>query len=70
LLFGSGADPNRPSNDIDLAVEGISDESFFSFYGDLLFSLSGSVDLIDLSKDTKFNRLVLREGICLYGRGA
>jgi len=70
LLFGSSADPNREANDIDLAVEGIVPERFFSFYGDLLFALSKPVDLIELSKDTKFNRLVYREGIRLYGRSA
>lgn len=70
LLFGSGADPKTEANDIDLAVEGIAPEEFFSFYGDLLFGLSRPVDLIDLSKDTKFNRLVYREGVRLYGRSA
>jgi predicted nucleotidyltransferase len=70
LLFGSSADPKREADDIDLAVEGIVPEKFFSFYGDLLFSLSKPVDLIDLSSDTKFNRLVYREGIRLYGQSA
>ena len=70
LLFGSSADPKREADDIDVAVEGIVPERFFSFYGDLLFSLSKPVDLIDLSSDTKFNRLVYREGIRLYGRSA
>jgi len=70
LLFGSSADPGREANDIDLAVEGIVPERFFSFYGDLLFALSKPVDLIDLSNNTKFNRLVYREGIRLYGRSA
>jgi len=67
LLFGSSADPNRNANDIDLAVEGIAPEKFFDFYGDLLFSVSKPVDLIDLSSDTKFNRLVYRDGIRVYG---
>ena len=70
LLFGSSADPKREADDIDVAVEGIVPERFFSFYGDLLFSLSKPVDLIDLSSDTKFNKLVYREGIRLYGRSA
>jgi predicted nucleotidyltransferase len=67
ILFGSSADPGVEANDIDLAVEGVVPEKFFSFYGDLLFSLSKPVDLVDLSSDTKFNRLVYREGIRLYG---
>jgi len=70
LLFGSSADPNRKANDVDLAVEGIVPERFFSFYGDLLFDLSKPVDLIDLSRNTKFNKLVYREGIRLYGAPA
>ena len=70
LLFGSSTDPTREANDIDLAVEGIAPEQFFSFYGDLLFGLSMPVDLIDLSNDTKFNRLVYREGIRVYGQSA
>lgn len=68
LLLGSSADPSREANDIDLAVEGIAPERFFSFYGDLLFGLSKPVDLIDLSNNTKFNRLVYQEGIRVYGR--
>lgn len=67
LLFGSGADPAREAEDIDLAVEGVAPGEFFSFYGELLFDLSKPVDLIELSKDTKFNRIVRREGIVLYG---
>lgn len=70
LLFGSSIDPNREANDIDLAVAGIDPENFFNFYGDLLFELSKPVDLIDLSSDTKFNRLVYRDGIRLYVQSA
>ncbi len=68
LLLGSSADPSREANDIDLAVEGIAPERFFSFYGDLLLGLSKPVDLIDPPNNTKFNRLVYREGIRVYGR--
>jgi len=70
LLFGSSADPKIEANDIDLALEGIAPEKFFRFYGDLLFGLSKPVDLINLSNNTKFNRLVCREGIRLYGQSA
>ena len=70
LLFGSSTDPKREADDIDVAVEGIVPETFFSFDGDLIVGLSKPVDLIDLSGDTKFNRLVYREGIRLYGRSA
>jgi len=66
LLFGASANPKRQANYIDLAVEGIEPAQFFSFYGDLLFALSRPVDLVDLTNDTKFNRLVSREGIRIY----
>ena len=67
LLFGSSIDPTRPARDIDLAVEGLAPEKFFHFYGDLLFGVSMPVDLIDLTEDTKFNRLVRDGGLLLYG---
>lgn len=67
LLFGSSAGPDREGADIDLAVEGVAPEDFFAFYGELLFSLSKPVDLIDLSTDSKFSRLVRREGVPVYG---
>ena len=66
LLFGSSCDPLKESNDIDLAVDGIPDSLFFKFYGDLIFSLSKPVDLVDLSKDSLFNKILYTEGILLY----
>lgn len=66
LLFGSAADLDREARDIDLAVEGLDPARFFKFYGDLLFSLSKPVDVIDLSRDSKFTRLVRQEGIRIY----
>lgn len=52
-------------NDIDIAVDCIADKDHFSFYGELIFSLSKPVDVIDLSVKSKFNDLVLGEGISL-----
>lgn len=66
MLFGSSLS-KKLSRDIDLGVEGLPAEKFFRFYGDLLFSLPKSVDLIDLSRDTKFTRLVRQEGLTIYG---
>ena len=66
-LFGSDLDPTKDSNDIDLAVEGIPASLFFKFYGELLFSLSKPIDLIDLKKSSSFNTIVKSEGILLYG---
>ena len=67
LLFGSGTEPQKEARDIDLGVIGIEPRRFFEFYGDLMFRLSKPVDLIDLSKDTRFNAMVKREGIPIYG---
>lgn len=67
LLFGSSADPVHEGEDIDLAVEGIAPRDFFRFYGDLMFTLSKPVALVDVSKESKFTRLVRREGIAIYG---
>ena len=66
LLFGSNADPARDGRDIDLAVEGLHPGQFFAFYGDLLFSLSKRVDLVDLSTNNDFTELVRSEGIPVY----
>ena len=67
LLFGSSVEPDRQARDIDLGVEGLAPAKFFDFYGKLLRSLSKPVDVVDLTDDTKFNRLVRRDGIRLYG---
>lgn len=67
LLFGSAARADGDANDIDLGVAGISDRLFFKFYGDMIRSLSKPVDLVDLEDGSSFSRLVLREGIALYG---
>lgn len=67
LLFGSALLADKASRDIDIAVEGISDKDFFSFYGDLIFALDKPVDVIDLKSDTKFNRLVRQTGTLIYG---
>ena len=66
VLFGSSADPAHQGRDIDLAVEGLPPSEFFAFYGDLLFSVSKPVDLIDLSTDSEFARQIRSEGIPVY----
>ena len=66
LLFGSSLGKKK-ARDIDLAVEGIRPQDFFKFYGDLLFSLPKPVDLINLSQNSKFTRLVRQEGLAIYG---
>ena len=67
LLFGSSLDITRESQDIDVAVEGISPKDFFRYYGDLMLRLSKPIDVIDLSRRSKFTRLIQQEGVMLYG---
>jgi len=66
VLFGSSLSSTQEYRDIDIAVEGIEGKDFFTFYGELLCALSKPVDVIDLSKKTRFIELILREGIPLY----
>ncbi|TAN61888.1 hypothetical protein EPN16_02630 [bacterium] len=67
LLFGSSITCEKESWDIDLAVEGLSPADFFKYYGDLMLKLSKPVDVIDLSRPSKFTKMVKQEGILLYG---
>ena len=66
LLFGSSLDQKKSSNDIDIAVDGVSPKDFFKYYGDLLLQLSKPVDVIDLSVSSKFIKLIKQEGKILY----
>jgi len=66
VLFGSSLSPGRESRDIDIAVEGVEGRDFFTFYGELLCSLSKPVDIVDLSTKSRFVELVQQEGIPLY----
>lgn len=66
VLFGSSISPSREYRDIDIAVEGIREKEFYSFYGELLCALSKPVDVVDLSRKTRFVELILREGVPLY----
>ncbi|MBE0576977.1 MAG: hypothetical protein IH613_13920 [Desulfuromonadales bacterium] len=65
LLFGSSLSANVESRDIDIAIEGLADKDYFAFYGELMCALSKPVDVIDLSKRSKFVDMVLREGVPL-----
>ncbi|MCD6117083.1 nucleotidyltransferase domain-containing protein [bacterium] len=67
VLFGSGSKLSDKNHDIDLAVEGLPDKEFFKFYSELIFSLSQPVDLVDISKKTKFSTILTSEGIQIYG---
>lgn len=66
VVFGSSLRNDREANDIDLAVDGIAAGDYFQFYADLIFCISKSVDLVDLSIKSKFTELIARDGLCLY----
>ena len=67
VLFGSSATGQGEARDIDLGVLGVDPRLFFKFYADLIFSLSKPVDVVDLSRESMFTRIIAREGIPLYG---
>ncbi|MDA3926347.1 MAG: hypothetical protein PF904_16775 [Kiritimatiellae bacterium] len=67
LLFGSSLRKDEAAKDIDLGVEGVPDSSYFSFYGELMCSLSKPVDVVDLGPKTKFTAIVKEEGLPIYG---
>ena len=66
LLFGSNLHSENESHDIDIGVEGIPSKDFFSYYGELMISLSKPIDVVDLSGKSKFINIVKKEGISLY----
>ena len=65
ILFGSSLIDTEGARDIDIAIDGIDDNNFFAYYGELMFALSMPVDVIDLSKKTKFNDMVIKTGVRL-----
>ena len=67
LLFGSSIDEQADARDIDLAVEGLAPSRFFSFYADLIFSLSKPVDLVDMGRKSRFTDIIRQEGVSVYG---
>jgi len=66
-LFGSSLENDRDAKDIDLAVRGVSPTVFFDFYGKLLRYLTKPVDIVDLSKKTRFTEWVEKQAVKIYG---
>jgi predicted nucleotidyltransferase len=66
ILFGSSKDKIE-ARDIDLGVKGLSPSLFFDFFWELYRDLSKPVDIIDLSEDSLFNKIIEEEGIVIYG---
>ena len=66
ILFGSSKE-KIDARDIDIGVRGITPQLFFNFCWELYRDLSKPVDIIDLSKDCLFNKLIEQDGLVLYG---
>ncbi len=66
-LFGSSLDNAADANDIDLAVRGVTPDLFFDFYGKLLRYLSKPVDIVNLSKRSRFTELIEKNAVKIYG---
>lgn len=67
LVFGSAARVDSGYRDIDLAVEGVQPKDFFRFYGELMSGLPCPVDVVDLSRSSRFVKMIRDEGIPIYG---
>ena len=66
ILFGSSKE-RIDAKDIDIGVIGLAPELFFDFCWELYRDLSKPLDVIDLSRDCLFNKLVEQDGVMLYG---
>ncbi len=66
ILFGSSSVSDE-YNDIDIGIKGIDPKDFFTFYGKMIFSLQKPVDIVYLDEKNKFNEMVEKEGIVIYG---
>lgn len=66
ILFGSAKE--KPDySDIDIGVKGLAPALFFDFCWELYRDLPKPVDIIDLTNDCSFNKLIERDGLVLYG---
>ena len=63
-IFGSLVEgsQDKPARDIDIAVDGLPQTSFFKAYGELLMKLDHEFDLVDLSNEAAFSRRLKESG--------
>ena len=66
ILFCSSKE-REDARDIDIGVRGIAPKLFFDFCWELYRDLSKPVDVIDISIDCLFNKLIEEDGLVLYG---
>lgn len=62
-VFGSSLESEKVANDIDLAVKGIEPTLFFDFHGKLLRYLSKPVDLVNLTKKSRFAEFIEKHAV-------
>lgn len=67
FLFGSSLDKSAQARDIDIGIKGIAPGNFFKFYAELIKNLSKPVDVVDLSGESLFNKLVEKKGVNILG---
>ncbi len=61
-IFGSLAEGNiNMGSDIDFAVKGIDESSYFLIWSRLYMTLNHAVDLVNLDKDDRFGKFLLSE---------
>jgi len=70
ILFGSSLYPDHSAQDIDLGISGVSAADYFAFCGELMFAAEKPVDVVDLDRDSKFTRLIIKEGVPIYEHAA
>lgn len=66
ILFGSSLD-DESANDIDIGVKGLEPRLFFKFFASIYKALPKPVDVVDLSFNNKFTRLIEESGVKIYG---
>ncbi|MFC1670747.1 nucleotidyltransferase family protein [Spirochaetota bacterium] len=63
-IFGSLIEGNvNNDSDIDLAIKGISEKSYFFIWSKLYMALKHKVDLVNLDKGDRFSNFLQKEGL-------
>ncbi|MDC7125585.1 MAG: nucleotidyltransferase domain-containing protein, partial [Spirochaetales bacterium] len=62
-IFGSVSNGNfHDGSDLDIAVKGLTSQNFFSVYGELMMRLSTPVDLVDITLQESFGKMLKSSG--------
>jgi len=66
VLFGSSSTRPGEARDLDMACRGISPREFLRAVGELMDQVDVPVDLVDLTDETPFTRLIEERGEVVY----